>query len=79
MDQHALLMHTLMRHASAASPASARRREQLLWLKREAREARGHRRRERVRRARNALITLYRTGSEDRMRPIEAPDLQALR
>jgi hypothetical protein len=75
MDQHALVMHTVIRHPHVDSPEIARRRE----LEREAREARRHRRRERVRRARNALITLYGTRSDDRMRRVEAPDLQALR
>jgi len=58
MDQHALLMHTLIRHAQVDSPERARRREHLLWLEREASEAR-RRRRERVRRVGNALITLH--------------------
>jgi hypothetical protein len=63
MDQHALLMHTLIRQAQVDSPERARRREHLLWLERDAREA--HRRpRERVRRVGNGLITLHRTVSQ---------------
>ena len=54
MNQHALLMHTLIRHAHVDSPENARRREHLLRLERETREARRRRRRERVRRAWNA-------------------------
>jgi hypothetical protein len=79
MNEHALLMHTLMRHASADSPDNARRREHLLWLERERREARRRRRRQRVRTARHGLTKLYRTGSDDRMRRVEAVDSQALR
>lgn len=44
MDQHALLMHTLMRQVHPDSPATARRREQMLHLERTAREARRRRR-----------------------------------
>jgi hypothetical protein len=71
MNQHAL-MHTLVRQGQVDSPESARRREQLLWLERETREARRHRRRERVRRGWNALITLHRTASNDSTRRINA-------
>jgi hypothetical protein len=79
MDRHALLIHTVIRHPQVDSPEIARRREQLLRLEQEAREARRHRRRERVRRARSALFTLHRTGSDDRVRRVEASDLEALR
>ena len=80
MDQHALLMHTLMRQARVDSPQNARRREHLLQLERETREARRRRRREHVRWARSALTAFRRRRSNDRTRPIEAPDLrQALR
>lgn len=76
MDQHALLIHTLMHQARVDSGESARRREHLLRLEREAREARRRRRRERVRRGWNVLITLQRTVSDAWMRRIEAPDLR---
>jgi len=76
MNHHALLMHTLIRDAHVDSPESARRREQLLWLERETREARRRRRRARVRRGWNVPITLLRTVSDDWMRRIETPDLR---
>lgn len=80
MNQHTLLTHTVIRHPSVDSPENARCREHLLWLEARAREARRRRRRERVRRGWNVLITSHRTGSDDWMRRIEAPDLpQALR
>lgn len=80
MNDHALLIQTLMRHASVDSPENARRRERLSLLEREAREAHKLRRRERIRRAWNALIRSHRTGSDDWMGQVEAPDLrEALR
>jgi hypothetical protein len=60
MDQHALLMHTLMRHTQLESLENARHREHLLWLERTTREARRRRRRERVRRAWNACVAAVR-------------------
>jgi hypothetical protein len=78
MNDHALL--TLMRHASVDSPENARRGEHLSLLERATRQAHTRRRRERIRRAWNTLITSHRTGSDDWMRQVEAPDLrQALR
>jgi hypothetical protein len=50
MDQHALLMYTLVRHTHVDSPEHARRREQLLRLEREALAARRRRRHDRLRR-----------------------------
>ena len=75
MDHHTLFMLTLIRHARVDSPETARRKEHLLRLEREAREARSRRRRERVRRVEDALITLHRTVSHA-SRGIEAPDLR---
>jgi hypothetical protein len=69
MNHHALLVHTLGPHAGVDSPESARRREHLLSLERETREARRHRRRELMRRV-VAVLTPFR----------EAPDVrEALR
>lgn len=80
MNHHPLLIHTLTRHASVDSPESARRREHLLWLERETREARRRRRREWIRRGWNVLIPLHRNGTDGSSRRTEAPDLrQALR
>src|SRR5262245_36429995 len=80
MNDHALLMHTLMRHASVDSPENARRREHLSLLETEAREAHRLLRRERIRRVWNALIRSHRTGSDDSLMQVEAPDLrEALR
>jgi len=55
MNPQALLIHTLAGHAWVDSPESARRREQLLWLERETRDARRRGRRERIRRGWNLL------------------------
>jgi hypothetical protein len=69
MNHHALVIHTLTRDTSVDSPERARRREHLLFLERETREARRHRRRELVRRV-LAVLTPFR----------EAPDVrEALR
>jgi hypothetical protein len=76
MNDHALLIHALMRHASVDSPENVRRRERLSLLEREARLAHRRRRRERIRGAWNALIRSPRTGSDDWMRHVEAPDLR---
>jgi hypothetical protein len=76
MDQHALLMHTLIRHTHFDTPESARRRGHLLWLEPETREARRRRRRQRIHRSWNALITSHRTVSDDSVRRMGAPDLQ---
>jgi len=62
MNQHTL-MHMLIRQGHVDSPEHARRREHLLWLKREAHEARKRRRRERARRRWNVLTTFHRTAS----------------
>jgi hypothetical protein len=62
MNQHdALLIHTLPPHAHVDSPESVHRREHLLLLEREIREARSRRRRERIRRGLNALIAFHRS------------------
>jgi hypothetical protein len=73
---HDTLTHTLIHQAQVDSPESARRREHVLLLERETREARRRSRRERIRRGWNAVITLRRTVSDDSMRRIEAPDLR---
>jgi hypothetical protein len=80
MDQHALLIYTLMRLAHVDSPEDARRREQLLRLEREALEARRRRRHNRLRRVWSALTAPRSTQREQETRRAEAPDLrQALR
>jgi hypothetical protein len=76
MDQHALLMHTLMRSAHVDSPQSRRRREQLLRLQREALEARRRRRHNRLRRVWSALTARRLTRRNQGTRRTEAPDVR---
>jgi hypothetical protein len=79
MDQHALLMHTVMRYQNLDSPELARRRENLASFEREAREARRRRRRAFVRRTLNGLSVFHRDGDE-RVQPCEGPAVgEALR
>jgi hypothetical protein len=69
MNHHPLLIDSLRRHVSVDSLESARRREHALWFERETREARRHRRRERIRRVWDILTPFH-----------EAPDVrEALR
>jgi hypothetical protein len=76
MDQHALLMHTVMRNQNLDSPELARRRENLASFEREARR---RRRREFVRRNLNSLSVFHRDG-DARMQPRESPAVgEALR
>jgi hypothetical protein len=80
MDQHALLMFTLVRHTQVDSPEYTRRREQLLRLEREALETRRRRRHNRLRRVWSALTAPRSTQRMQGTRRTEAPDLrQALR
>jgi hypothetical protein len=79
MDQHALLMHTVMRHQNLDSPELPRRRENLANFEREARQARRRRRRALVRRTLNGFSVFHRDGNT-RMQPTEGPAVgEALR
>ena len=76
MNLYTHLDHRQLMSASLDSPASARRREQLLWHKLEARELRKRRRREFARRARTMLGGRCWRESRELPPRIEAFDLQ---
>ena len=79
MNQHAPLMHTVMRYQHLDSPELARRRENLAVSEREAREERRRRRRKFLRRNLNGLSAFRRDG-DARMHPCEGPAVgEALR
>ena len=67
MNQHALLMHTVMRYQHLDSPELARRRENLARCKREAREARQRRGSEFIRRRLNALRAFHQEGPDEQV------------
>jgi hypothetical protein len=74
MDQYTLFRHTLMRDPISGSAETARRRERLLRLHSDLREARRSSMRRRVRRAWDALAAFHRAGSDEWRRRMEAPD-----
>jgi hypothetical protein len=74
MDQYTLFRHTLMRDPISGSAEIARRRERLLRVHYDLRQARQSRVRERVRRVWDALAAFHRTGSDEWKRRMEAPD-----
>jgi hypothetical protein len=72
MDQHALLMYTVMRDRQLDLSEPALRRENLARFEREAREARRRRRRAFVRRTLHGLSVFGRPGGA-LMEPCDSP------
>jgi hypothetical protein len=79
MDQHGLLMYTLMRNQDLDLSELALRRETLAHFEREAHEARRRRRRAFVRRTLNGFSVSHRDGNA-RRQPCDSPAVgEALR
>jgi hypothetical protein len=72
MDQHALLMYTLMRHQRLDLSEPALRRETLARFELEAREARRRRRRALVRRTLSGFSVVHRD-AKTRLQPGDSP------
>lgn len=79
MDQHALLMYTVMRHQHVDSPELARRKRNIARFEREQRDARKRRRQAFGRRALSGFGVFHRAGNTP-MQPCDSSSVgEALR